>query len=109
MADITKTEAREYLKTFEWYHPEASTAYCLIRIDRDGTYRRLKDALDVLGMGYHGDFTGIGERDRDHLVNLIVDAYQFKRAEVYISELKTTTTMPEATEAPTKRRKKATT
>lgn len=108
MTDMNRAEAQEFLKSQTWYHPEGTTYYHLIRVEREGLVKKLKDAFNVLAMGYDGDFGGIYDKERDDFTNINVDAFQFHRAHINVEDLKTTTERPELssiTPPPKKKRK----
>jgi hypothetical protein len=61
----------------------------LMQVRRNShVYLHLKEAFDVLKMGYDGDFQGIKDRDREGLTNINVWFNQFKRAGIDINQLK---------------------
>lgn len=85
---MTRGEAQALLKAQKWTLNVGSHAYELYRIDRNGIYKQLKEALGCLGMGYYGSFLDIKDREREKWTNLHVFEDQFRRGEINTKDLK---------------------
>lgn len=85
---MTRGEAQILIKAQSWTLNVGSRCYELYRIDRNGIYRQLKEALGCLGMGYYGGFLGIKDRETEKWVNLHVFEDQFRRGDICVNDLK---------------------
>lgn len=84
---MTREEAISLLMEQTWV--EETLLLKLVQVRRNShTFGHLKEAFEVLKMGYDGDFQGISGKERDAFTNLNVWRNQFKRAGIDTSQLK---------------------
>lgn len=86
MVTMSRSAAVDFLKEQEWV--ESAMGMHMPFAEREGIVHRLRAALDILGMGYDGDFNGIHDKERDVYCNFNVDKAQFLRVGIDPGSLK---------------------